>query len=423
MAFTLFRDAREFVRDDELGSPLHGKRRRKTSFHQKSSTTAESVAGTARETYLLFVLSFRLLSFLGFASKWAFMFLRLTAYSLCLLPAWAYAGYQYFGNRRVIRNVCYGPNARNFLDVYLPTDLCDLYHRAIGGDASAADNLSSQSRPVVIFLTGGAWMIGYKAYGVLMALGLTSMNGGSVCSAQLPIVVSVDYRNFPQAESIAVIHQDVETALSFIHSEIRDFGGDPNCCFLSGQSAGAHLSALSLCLRLTRSQQLPAKSLPLSAIRGCLLASGLYDLRVAHNELSNRGLQPKLLCRLFDEPGGLDQLSPIQVLNDFTQFKPDEQHHEEKSGVSAPHVHLVHGLSDATVHWTESQRFADALEKVFRNRSLVSSPLTFFFSFSRGPRSSMSMCRSNITKMARTPIRSSKPRCLEVILSSLRCDS
>ena len=45
-------------------------------------------------------------------------------------------------------------------------------------------------RPVVVFVTGGAWIIGYKAWGALL--------GKRLSDAGI-ITVLLDYRNFPQA--------------------------------------------------------------------------------------------------------------------------------------------------------------------------------------------------------------------------------
>jgi acetyl esterase/lipase len=58
--------------------------------------------------------------------------------------------------------------------------------------------------PVVIFITGGAWSIGYKAWGALLGLGL---------SAHGVLVASADYRNFPQGDIESML-LDVQTAIT-----------------------------------------------------------------------------------------------------------------------------------------------------------------------------------------------------------------
>lgn len=62
---------------------------------------------------------------------------------------------------------------RNLLDVYVP-----YRHWFNNGPV-----------PVLVFITGGAYIIGYKAWGALLARRLSRMG---------VLVVCLDYRNFPQ---------------------------------------------------------------------------------------------------------------------------------------------------------------------------------------------------------------------------------
>lgn len=79
----------------------------------------------------------------------------------------------YFFSDRVRRNIWYGRQARNLLDLYVP------YRHW----------LQSGKVPVVVFVTGGAWTIGYKAWGALLARRLSQRG---------IMVACLDYRNFPQ---------------------------------------------------------------------------------------------------------------------------------------------------------------------------------------------------------------------------------
>jgi prenylcysteine alpha-carboxyl methylesterase len=69
--------------------------------------------------------------------------------------------------------------------------------------------------PVVVFLSGGAWIIGYKAWGALM---------GRVLSSYGILVVTPDYRNFPQGLLPDMI-QDANVALEWVFDNIHLFGG------------------------------------------------------------------------------------------------------------------------------------------------------------------------------------------------------
>jgi acetyl esterase/lipase len=66
------------------------------------------------------------------------------------------------------------PQPRQRLDMYIPKCVAK-------GD----------SLPTVIFVTGGAWTIGYKAWGALLARRLCDSGVITMC---------LDYRNFPQVK-------------------------------------------------------------------------------------------------------------------------------------------------------------------------------------------------------------------------------
>ena len=67
---------------------------------------------------------------------------------------------------------------RNLLDLYIP------YRH----------QLATGRVPVVVFVTGGAWIIGYKAWGALLARRLSQRG---------IMVACLDYRNFPQVRYTA----------------------------------------------------------------------------------------------------------------------------------------------------------------------------------------------------------------------------
>jgi len=154
--------------------------------------------------------------------KWIFMLFRLGMFVFFLLPGFITFGLYYI--RYPIKNVSYGPSSRNMMDVY-PV-------RIPSGD-------SSSPRPVVVFLTGGAWIIGYKMWGALMGRALAP-NG--------VLLVIPDYRNFPQTD-VKGMMTDVDMAIGFIRKNIHEYGGDPDNIVLVGQSAGAHLGSLVLMLK------------------------------------------------------------------------------------------------------------------------------------------------------------------------------
>ena len=106
---------------------------------------------------------------------WVYMLGRLMLFVVVLLPGFLVMGAYYL--RHPVRNVRYHTGAgrassRHMLDIYLPVE------------GTAPDKA-----PVLVFLTGGAWIIGYKMWGALL--------GRALCPHGVMVVIP-DYRNFPQ---------------------------------------------------------------------------------------------------------------------------------------------------------------------------------------------------------------------------------
>ena len=150
---------------------------------------------------------------------WLVMVMKLICFALALSPALGSSCVYWL--RTVRKNVAYGPGMRHLLDIY----------------ESKVPNC-----PVVVFVTGGAWVIGYKAWAVPL---------GRALSAQGFVVVAPDYRNAPQARVNEMV-DDCDRAIDWTLKNIQKFGGDPTKVVLAGQSAGAHLTALLLLRKAER---------------------------------------------------------------------------------------------------------------------------------------------------------------------------
>lgn len=117
----------------------------------------------------------------------------------------------------VIRDVPYGADQQQRLDVYRPKD---------------ADNA-----PVIFMVHGGAWRIGDKASGGVVR------NKVSHWVSKGFVFISVNYRLVPDAAPLQQA-KDVESALRFSQKQARKWGGSPDRFILMGHSAGAHLVSL-----------------------------------------------------------------------------------------------------------------------------------------------------------------------------------
>jgi prenylcysteine alpha-carboxyl methylesterase len=168
-----------------------------------------------------------LLWWLGVPGLWLLNFCWLLLFIIVMLPAFVPVFLHYMLSSTVVKNIPYGPSIRHQLDIYFPKD----HNRFKGGKTDARKKL-----PVVIFFSGGAWIIGYKTWGFMM---------GKVMQANGIIFVAPDYRNFPQAVAKEMVC-DVTLAVQWVLDHVEELGGDRNRISLVGQSAGAHLSALAI---------------------------------------------------------------------------------------------------------------------------------------------------------------------------------
>jgi acetyl esterase/lipase len=149
------------------------------------------------------------------------------------------------------KNIVYGPNDRNTLDIHCPKEPSDT------------------PRPVMLQIHGGGWIIGY---GDRQALPLRN----KLVEAGW-IFVAINYRLSPKAQFPAHI-VDCKQALVWIKENIAEYGGDPNFILATGGSAGGHLCSL-LALTANRHQEVmqPGFEDADTSVQGCLPMYGVYD--------------------------------------------------------------------------------------------------------------------------------------------------
>ncbi|KAJ0257818.1 isoprenylcysteine alpha-carbonyl methylesterase ICMEL1 [Hirschfeldia incana] len=294
-----------------------------TNGSQQQQSIGQEVSHAAAETFLLTRLFLKLLSYLG----WITRFLALGFYAFLLMPGFIQVGYYYFFSPHVRRSIVYGDQPRNRLDLYLPKN-------------------SNGPKPVVAFVTGGAWIIGYKAWGSLL---------GQQLSERDIIVACIDYRNFPQG-SISDMVKDASSGISFICNHIAEYGGDPNRIYLMGQSAGAHIAACAIVDQVVKeSGEGDSVSWSSSQINAYFGLSGGYNLLSLVDHFHSRGLYRSIFLSIMEGEESLKQFSPELVVQD-----PNLRHIVAR----LPPIILFHGTADYSIPSDASKCFAETLQRL-----------------------------------------------------------
>ncbi|XP_022143360.1 isoprenylcysteine alpha-carbonyl methylesterase ICME isoform X2 [Momordica charantia] len=303
-----------------LGIIHHPLRRRlgaaKPQLPRRQQSFSQECCHAAKETVLLTRVGYR----------WVVRLTALAIYAILLMPGFLQVMYDYYYSSQVRRDIIYGDQPRNSLDLYLPRN-------------------TDKKRPVVIFVSGGAWIIGNKAWGALLGLQLAERD---------IIVASIDYRNFPQA-TISDMVKDVSKGVSFVCNNIADYGGDPNRIFLMGQSAGAHISVCAL-LEQAIKEAGKGDSVDWSVcqIKSYFGLSGGYNLLKLIDHFDGRGLYRSLFLSIMEGEQSLSQFSPEIRIQD-PSFRDVIS--------SLPSFVLFHGTADYSIPSDASESFAETLGK------------------------------------------------------------
>jgi acetyl esterase/lipase len=209
---------------------------------------------------------------------------------------------------------------RHRLDLFLPKGLRDY--------------------PVLVFVHGGAWMIGDKS-----CVGLYSAVGRFFARHGVGVVLP-NYRLSPGVRHPEHV-RDVARAFAWTKRNIGRRGGDPDRLFVGGHSAGGHLAALLA----TDERYLEAEGLTTADVKGAILVSGVYRIPPGTLDVTLGGTGPDAfrLGELLTLPGMSGRAMPgffnrlaIPVSLDFygPAFGPDP----EVRAAASPLSHVRPGL-------------------------------------------------------------------------------
>ncbi|XP_076920132.1 putative isoprenylcysteine alpha-carbonyl methylesterase ICMEL2 [Bidens hawaiensis] len=307
--------------------------RRKTNSGTTPLCRSQSFGRAATETYLITRLTFTLLRYLGVGRRWISRLLALGLYAMLLMPGFLQVLYQYFTSSQIRRSIVYGDKPRNRLDLYLPKNI-------------------NSPKPVIIFVTGGAWIIGYKGWGSLLGFQLSERD---------IIVTCLDYRNFPQG-TISDMVEDVSRGISYVCNNIAKYGGDPNRIYLMGQSAGAHISSCALINQAIKESKGESVCWRASQINAYFGLSGGYNLTNLVDHFDRRGLYRSIFLSIMEGDESLKQFSPEILIDDPSV---------SNAVTFLPHIVLFHGSEDFSIPPESSITFVDTLKRVGARAELI----------------------------------------------------
>jgi len=120
--------------------------------------------------------------------------------------------------------------------------------------------------PIHVYIHGGAWRA-RRAAEYAFAAEMFLHAGAHFVVPDFVAVTEAGGSLFPMAEQ-------VRRALAWVYRNAAQLGGDPRRLYVSGTSSGAHLGGVLAATDWTKDFGLPP-----DAVKGYVLASGMYDLR------------------------------------------------------------------------------------------------------------------------------------------------
>ncbi len=175
-------------------------------------------------------------------------------------------------------------------------------------DLYGPERAGGPARPIVLFVHGGGWRHGDKAY-------VREKPAGFVSQGYL--FASVGYR----LDGVSPREQgaDVAAAVAWLRDHAREYGGDGGRIFLVGHSAGAHLAALVG----TDERLLARHGLEPGSLGGVVLLDGAgYDVPRQMAAARLPRLQELYRDAFGDDPQAQREASPITHITPGKRYPP-----------------------------------------------------------------------------------------------------
>jgi acetyl esterase/lipase len=200
---------------------------------------------------------------------------------------------------------------------------------------------AAEGAPVMVYIHGGAWIIGDKReQGIPLMHELVSR--GWVC-------VSINYRLSPRASWPAHI-VDCKRAVAWVRAHIAEYGGDPSFIAVSGGSAGGHLCSL-LALTPNEPEWQPGFEDADTSVDACVPFYGVYDVT---GDPAASGAYGPGLADLLQRRVMKTTTSDNRAI--FERASPDR-----RITAAAPPMFVLAGTNDTLVPLVVARRFVERL--------------------------------------------------------------
>jgi acetyl esterase/lipase len=211
----------------------------------------------------------------------------------------------------------------------------DIYHSRVAPEGGA---------PVMVYIHGGAWVIGEKReQGKPMMYELVAR--GWVC-------VAINYRLSPKGTWPDHI-VDAKRAVAWVREHIAEYGGDPSFIAVSGGSAGGHLCAL-LALTARDASLQPGFEQADASVDACVPFYGVMDMTVS---AEGSGRYGNGLLELLEKR--VMKTTQAEHPEIFRDASPTQRVHAE-----APPFFVLHGQNDTLVPVDVARTFVSSLRAV-----------------------------------------------------------
>jgi acetyl esterase/lipase len=226
----------------------------------------------------------------------------------------------------------------------------DIPYRRIAGKVIKLDiyrsRRSSSLRPILLYIHGGAWIVGDKREQGLPLMHHLARNGW--------LCVSANYRLSPGATFPDHL-VDAKAALVWIREHAEGYGGDPSFIAVAGGSAGGHLASL-VALTAGDPRYQPGFEDADTSVDAAVPLYGVYDLTnrlgVQSEQFVPRLMEPLVMkAFLADEPEKYWDGSPM-----------------DRVCPEAPPFLVVQGDKDTLAPAVEARAFVDRLTETSDSR-------------------------------------------------------